>query len=83
LNLQVPSSNPSWIGSKVIDQYLEMCLIWIGFMSFPYFEIGVQVWVSNYYHVGLNFQILPTISHGLRSIPTDGIWKNDLTIRVP
>jgi hypothetical protein len=52
-----------------------MWLIQIGFISFPYFEIGVQVWVSNYYHVVLNFQILPTSSHGLRSIPTDGICK--------
>jgi hypothetical protein len=60
-----------------------MWLIRIGFISFPYFEICVQVWVSNYYHVGLNFQILPTSTHGLRSIPTDGIWKGGLTIWVP
>jgi hypothetical protein len=32
----------------------------------------VQVYVSNYYYVVLNFQILPTSPHGLRSIPTDG-----------
>jgi hypothetical protein len=80
LNLQAQYINPSWIGSRVIDQYLEMWLIRIGFISFPYFEIGVQVWVSNYYYVGLNFQILPTSTHGLRLIPTDRyleLWFNN------
>jgi hypothetical protein len=48
-----------------------MWLIQIGFISFPYFEIGVHVGVSNYYYVVLYFQIPPTRSHGLRSIPTD------------
>jgi hypothetical protein len=55
-------------------------LIRIGFISFPYFEIGVQVWVSNYYYVGLTFQILPTSTHGLRSTPTDRyleMWFNN------
>jgi hypothetical protein len=57
-----------------------MWLIWIGFISFPYFEIGVQVWVSNYYYVVLNFQISSTSTHGLRSIPTDRyleMWFNN------
>jgi hypothetical protein len=56
-----------------------MWLIRIGFISFPYFEIGVQVWVSNYYYVVLNFQMSSTSPHGLRSIPTDRyleMWFN-------
>ena len=79
MNLQVESIDPSWLVLGVIDGYLEMWLIRIGFISFPYFEIGVQVWVSNYYYVVLNFQILPTSSHGLRSIPIDSyleMWFN-------
>jgi hypothetical protein len=76
LNLQVQYINPSWLGSRVIDSYLEIWLIRIGFISFPYFEIGVQVWVSNYYYVVLNLQILPTSTHGLRSIPTDRYLGN-------
>jgi hypothetical protein len=48
-----------------------MWLIRIGFISFPYFEIGVQVWVSNYYYVVLNFQLSSTSPQELRLIPTD------------
>jgi hypothetical protein len=57
-----------------------MWLIRIGFISFPYFDIGVQVWVSNYYYVVLNFQIPPTSPHEPRLIPTDRyleIWFNN------
>jgi hypothetical protein len=57
-----------------------MWLIRIGFISFPYFEIGVQVWVPNYYYVVLNFQIPSTRSHELRLIPTDRyleMWFNN------
>jgi hypothetical protein len=57
-----------------------MWLIQIGFISFPYFEIGVQVWVSNYYYVVLYFQISSASPQELRFIPTDGyleIWFNN------
>jgi hypothetical protein len=57
-----------------------MWLIQIGFISFPYFEIGVQVWVSNSYYVVLNFQISSTSPQELRLIPTDRyleMWFNN------
>ena len=55
---------------------------WLELVSyhFHYFEIGVQVWVSNYYYIVLNFQIAPTNPHGLRSIPRDRyleMWFNN------
>jgi hypothetical protein len=64
-----------------------MWLIRIGFISFSYFEVGVQVWVSNYYYVVLNFQISSTSLHGLRSIPKDrylecGLNKSSINISI-
>jgi hypothetical protein len=72
--------NPSWIGSRGYRLIFRNVVDSNWFHIISIFWDGVQVWVSNYYYVVLNFQISSTSPQELRLIPTDSyleMWFNN------